>query len=176
MNYALKTRHPLIAQRLLGDDKFIEATGGQRIQSLCSDLKSLVLGASRDKQALTGAGFDDQRRVCSRFGDRREDVRGLGLSMFMESLSHRQPFANNSALCVVDNSPQRPTRPCVALEQRFMRKNADLQCGADSSADDNDDSVQLSENIDGGDDDGDVSDFEGLGELASVPSASYDDS
>jgi hypothetical protein len=174
MIYALKTIHPLIAQRLFGDDKFIEATGGQRIQSLFSDLKSLVLGASRDEQALTGAGVDDQRRVWSRFGDQWEDVRGLGLSMIMEYLSHRQPFASNSALCVVDNSLPRPTRPCTSLEQRFMCKSADLQCGENSSTDGNDDPEQPRENIDGGDDDGDVSDFGGLGEVASVPSANED--
>jgi hypothetical protein len=42
-----------------------------------------------------------------------------------------------------------------------MCKSADLQCGENSSAD-NDDSEQPSENIDGGDDDGDASDFGGL--------------
>jgi hypothetical protein len=57
-----------------------------------------------------------------------------------------------------------------------MRKKADLQCSENSSADDNVDSEQPSENIDGGDDDGDVSDFEGLAEFSSVLGANYDDS
>jgi hypothetical protein len=45
-----------------------------------------------------------------------------------------------------------------------------------TTADDDDDSEQPSDHVDGDDVEGDVSDFEGLGEFASMPSANEDDS